>query len=148
MSERERNRTTAATSAQQREERSSLQMQVRSKSPKSKRVDQNQFNGYGGDEPLKAPESRQNSRSPSSTELSRRSIHAHPWLDYPPRFENGVEKATAKLKDTLAPTGMLRVVPAELRYTLTRNFGFFARVFTQFFERDGADNVKQSIGLK
>lgn len=77
-----------------------------------------------------------------------RSIHAHPWFDYPPRFENGVEKATAKLKDTLAPTGMLRVVPAELRYTLTRNFGFFARVFTQFFERDGADNVKQSIGLK
>lgn len=146
MAGNDRNIATAASSLQNQEARSSMQMQVKTKNPKSKRV--NQFNGFGGDKPLNAPASRQNATFSTSAERQHRGSDAHPWLHYPPRFESSVEKITVKLKDTLAPTGVLRALPAELRYSLTRNFGFFTRVFTQFFERDGADNVKQSIGLK
>jgi|MDSW01.1.fsa_nt_gb hypothetical protein len=51
------------------------------------------------------------------------------------------------LKRALDPTALLGQLPSELKYTLTRNFGFFTTIFTQFFDRDGARNVQKSIGL-
>ena len=45
------------------------------------------------------------------------------------------------------PAKLLDPLPAELRYTLSRNFGFFTSVFTQFFDKSGVSNVQNSLGL-
>lgn len=45
------------------------------------------------------------------------------------------------------PARLLDPLPAELRYTLSRNFGFFTSVFTQFFDKSGVSNVQNSLGL-
>lgn len=46
------------------------------------------------------------------------------------------------------PGKLLEPLPAELRYSLSRNFGFFTSVFTQFFDKSGVSNVQSSLGLK
>ena len=52
-------------------------------------------------------------------------IILHPWLDYPPNFKRGVARNVAFLKKTFNPTVIFDPLPPELKYTLTRNFGFF-----------------------
>ena len=60
-------------------------------------------------------------------------------VPYSPRSSSQfLKKVPAKLLDPL---------PAELRYTLSRNFGFFTSVFTQFFDKSGVSNVQNSLGL-
>lgn len=45
------------------------------------------------------------------------------------------------------PGKLLEPLPAELKYSLSRNFGFFTSIFTQFFDKSGVSNVQNSLGL-
>mmetsp|Transcript_35585 Transcript_35585/g.87543 ORF Transcript_35585/g.87543 Transcript_35585/m.87543 type:complete len:148 (+) Transcript_35585:359-802(+) len=109
---------------------------------------QGQFGGYGGDAPLQtseparaaAPHNHKGKGPPQGPPL-------HPWLEYPPNFEKGVARQVVFVKKTFSPTVLFEPLPAELKYTLTRNFGFFTSIFTQFFDADGVGNVKQAVGL-
>jgi hypothetical protein len=69
----------------------------------------------------------------------------HPWLDYPPDFERKVERALGAL--ARAPALALSPLPPAARFALARNFGFVAKTFTQFFDKDGVQSVQESIGL-
>ena len=71
----------------------------------------------------------------------------HPWLDYPPNFKRGVARNVAFLKKTFNPTVIFDPLPPELKYTLTRNFGFFTKIFTLPFDKDGVKTVQESVGL-
>jgi hypothetical protein len=47
-----------------------------------------------------------------------------------------------------SPLVMFDPLPPELKYTLTRNFGFFTKIFTLPFDKDGVKTVQESVGLK
>ena len=59
----------------------------------------------------------------------------HPWLDYPPNFKRAVAKNVAAVQRTLHPSIIFAPLPAELKYSLTRNFGFFTKIFTLPFDK-------------
>jgi hypothetical protein len=118
----------AAANLADQQERSSVGMSTRSKVPQSK--SKGQFAGYGGDAPLQTSESRPMTR-----------------LDAPPNFKRGVARNVAFLKKTFNPTVIFDPLPPELKYTLTRNFGFFTKIFTLPFDKDGVKTVQESVGL-
>ena len=46
------------------------------------------------------------------------------------------------------PGLLLSPLPPAVRFSLSRNFGFVTKTFTQFFDKDGVSSVQESIGLK
>lgn len=119
-----------------------MQMQTRSNVPQSK--SREQFAGYEGTTLRYAEENHFRS---GGGNRPVEGLRLNTWMEYPPNFKKNVLRRTQFLKRTLDPTAYLGQLPSELKYTLTRNFGFFTTIFTQFFDRDGARNVQKSIGL-
>lgn len=78
---------------------------------------------------------------------ARRRRPNHPWLDYPPDFERKFGAAASAAFRVLNPANLLAPLPPAVRYSLTRNFGFVTKTFTQFFDKDGVQSVQESIGL-
>ena len=123
----------AAANLAEQQERSTVGMKTKSKVPSSK--SKGTFQGYGGDAPLQTTEAKMettrrgvNGRPPARPPL-------HPWLDYPPNFKRAVAKNVAAVQRTLHPSIIFAPLPAELKYTLTRNFGFFTKIFTLPFDK-------------
>ena len=123
----------AAANLAEQQERSTVGMKTKSKVPSSK--SKGTFQGYGGDAPLQTTEAKMettrrgvNGRPPARPPL-------HPWLDYPPNFKRAVAKNVAVVQRTLHPSIIFAPLPAELKYTLTRNFGFFTKIFTLPFDK-------------
>ena len=135
----------AAANLADQQERSSVGMSTRSKVPQSK--SKGQFAGYGGDAPLQTSESRPMTRLVGGPGGRPPEPPLHPWLDYPPNFKRGVARNVAFLKKTFNPTVIFDPLPPELKYTLTRNFGFFTKIFTLPFDKDGVKTVQESVGL-
>jgi hypothetical protein len=77
----------------------------------------------------------------------RRRRPNHPWLDYPPDFERKFGAVASTAFRVLNPANLLAPFPPAVRYSLTRNFGFVTKTFTQFFDKDGVQSVQESIGL-
>ena len=77
----------------------------------------------------------------------RRRRPNHPWLDYPPDFERKFGAVASAAFRVLNPANLLAPFPPAVRYSLTRNFGFVTKTFTQFFDKDGVQSVQESIGL-
>ena len=128
-----------------RQDLAPVQVRGRSRTPSSK--SKQSFNGFGGEKPLQTSD-RQSVRTPDPTDHLSLGPPLHAWFDYPPSFKQGAATVGAKVKESFGPSVLLKPLPAELKFAISRNFGFFAKIFTQFFDRDGAENVKQSIGLK
>lgn len=78
---------------------------------------------------------------------ARRRRPNHPWLDYPPDFERKFGAFASAAFRVLNPANLLAPFPPAVRYSLTRNFGFVTKTFTQFFDKDGVQSVQESIGL-
>ena len=78
---------------------------------------------------------------------ARRRRPNHPWLDYPPDFERKLGAFASAAFRVLNPGNLLAPLPPAVRYSLTRNFGFVTKTFTQFFDKDGVQSVQESIGL-
>ena len=78
---------------------------------------------------------------------ARRRRPNHPWLDYPPDFERKLGAFASAAFRVLNPGNLLAPFPPAVRYSLTRNFGFVTKTFTQFFDKDGVQSVQESIGL-
>ena len=123
----------AAANLAEQQERSTVGMKTKSKVPSSK--SKGTFQGYGGDAPLQTTEAKMettrrgvNGRPPARPPL-------HPWLDYPPNFKRAVAKNVAAVQRTLHPSIIFAPLPAELKYSLTRNFGFFTKIFTLPFDK-------------
>ena len=120
-------------------------VQVRSTSKAPSRKSKESFKGIEGKKPLQTSAKQPIGKpSPSSHE----GPPLHPWFEYPPSFKQSTASVFAKAKNSLGPSILLRPLPAELKFAISRNLGFVTKIFTQFFDRDGAENVKQSIGLK
>jgi hypothetical protein len=90
-----------------------------------------------------------NSTTTNSTAVAgrRRRRPSHPWLDYPPDFERKFAVVASRAFRVLDPANLLAPLPPAVRYSLTRNFGFVTKTFTQFFDKDGVSSVQESIGL-
>jgi hypothetical protein len=135
----------AANLAEQ-QERSKVGMRSASKTPASK--SKSGFNGYGGDSPLQTTEAKQTTSVRAGPGGKRPTEPVHPWLDYPPNFKRGIAQKAAFAGKVFSPLVMFDPLPAELKYTLTRNFGFFTKIFTLPFDKDGVKTVQESVGLK
>jgi hypothetical protein len=59
-----------------------------------------------------------------------------------------LKQKSAFLGKVFSPLVMFDPLPPELKYTLTRNFGFFTKIFTLPFDKDGVKTVQESVGLK
>mmetsp|Transcript_1758 Transcript_1758/g.3995 ORF Transcript_1758/g.3995 Transcript_1758/m.3995 type:complete len:150 (-) Transcript_1758:67-516(-) len=136
----------AGSDMSEQKERSSVGMVNRGdgKTPGSKSKGR-QFSGYGSDDPLQTSEPKQQERRGLPGQKGPKEEPFHPWLEFPPNFERSVARKVVILKRI--PGKLFEPVPAELRYSLSRNFGFFTSIFTQFFDKSGVSNVKNSIGL-
>ena len=135
----------AANLAEQ-QERSKVGMRSGSKTPASK--SKGQFNGYGGDAPLQTSVAKQSTTVRAGANGKRPAPPLHPWLDYPPNFKRDLKQKSAFLGKVFSPLVMFDPLPPELKYTLTRNFGFFTKIFTLPFDKDGVKTVQESVGLK
>jgi len=85
--------------------------------------------------------------NPTAVAGRRRRRPSHPWLDYPPDFERKFAGVASAAFRVLNPANLLAPLPPAVRYSLTRNFGFVTKTFTQFFDKDGVSSVQESIGL-
>jgi|TARA_B110000977_G_scaffold11778_4_gene15170 hypothetical protein len=134
----------AANLAEQ-QERSKVGMRSGSKVPTSK--SKSGFNGYGGDAPLTTTGATQSAGVRGSVGGKGPNEPLHPWLEYPPNFTRSVTSKAAFVAKVCSPITNFDPLPAELKYTLTRNFGFFTKIFTLPFDKDGVKTVQQSVGL-
>lgn len=110
------------------------------------------FAGYGDDSALRVDGSSHASSSSvggggGGGAVMRRRRPSHPWLDYPPEFERKCAVVFGAVARALNPANLLAPLPPALKYSLTRNFGFVTKTFTQFFDPEGVKSVQESIGL-
>ena len=111
-----------------------------------------QFAGYAANADLRVDGSSSASSSGASSaaaamQAQRRRRPSHPWLDYPPDFERKAGAVLGAAARVLNPANLLAPLPPALKYSLTRNFGFVTKTFTQFFDPEGVKSVQESIGL-
>jgi len=108
--------------------------------PGGRRPAQKTFAGYSEKSELAVAGQR------VATPPQRKVKRSHPWLDYPPDFER--KMAGAVVAVMRVPGLLLSPLPPAVRFSLSRNFGFVTKTFTQFFDKDGVSSVQESIGLK
>lgn len=108
--------------------------------PGGRRPAQKTFAGYSDNSELAVAGQR------VATPATRKAKRSHPWLDYPPDFER--KMAGAVVAVMRVPGLLLSPLPPAVRFSLSRNFGFVTKTFTQFFDKDGVSSVQESIGLK
>jgi len=108
--------------------------------PGGRRPAQKTFAGYSEKSELAVAGQR------VATPPQRKAKRSHPWLDYPPDFER--KMAGAVVAVMRVPGLLLSPLPPAVRFSLSRNFGFVTKTFTQFFDKDGVSSVQESIGLK
>ena len=123
----------AAANLAEQQERSTVGMKTKSKVPSSK--SKGTFQGYGGDAPLQTTEAKMQTARRGANGGPPARPPLHPWLDYPPNFKRAVAKNVAAVQRTLHPSIIFAPLPAELKYSLTRNFGFFTKIFTLPFDK-------------
>lgn len=109
--------------------------------PGGRRPAQKTFAGYSEKSELAVAGQR------VATPPTRKAKRSHPWLDYPPDFERKFGAFASAAFRVLNPANLLAPFPPAVRYSLTRNFGFVTKTFTQFFDKDGVQSVQESIGL-
>jgi len=63
---------------------------------------------------------------------SRQKAPSNKAFQLPPAFEAGLQRQLAFLKRALNPAVLLEPLPPALRLSLSRNFGFVTKIFTQF----------------
>ena len=59
-----------------------------------------------------------------------------------------IEAGRLSASDLEHPDLQPLLLPPAVRFSLSRNFGFVTKTFTQFFDKDGVSSVQESIGLK
>lgn len=92
----------AAKDLTEQQQRSSVQMKNRSKTPQSK--SKGQFAGYAGDSPLQTSEPKQQAQRVVPGQKGPKGPPLHPWLEYPPNFERAVaRKVVVSAANTYLP---------------------------------------------
>eukprot|EP00246_Nothoceros_aenigmaticus_P006470 TRINITY_DN19367_c0_g1_i1.p1 TRINITY_DN19367_c0_g1~~TRINITY_DN19367_c0_g1_i1.p1 ORF type:complete len:162 (+),score=24.96 TRINITY_DN19367_c0_g1_i1:64-486(+) len=68
-------------------------------------------------------------------------------FDFDPELKVAFQTNFRFLRRALSLDTALKPLPAPLAQSLAKNLGFFTRIFTQFFDTKGIQNVRKTIGI-
>ncbi|KAE9459734.1 hypothetical protein C3L33_08394, partial [Rhododendron williamsianum] len=64
-----------------------------------------------------------------------------------PEFRYSFQRNYQFLQKVFSFDTVVKPLPPAMGYNITRNWNFFTRIFTQFFDPDGIANAQKSVGL-
>eukprot|EP00245_Coleochaete_scutata_P010234 TRINITY_DN354_c4_g1_i6.p1 TRINITY_DN354_c4_g1~~TRINITY_DN354_c4_g1_i6.p1 ORF type:complete len:146 (+),score=21.30 TRINITY_DN354_c4_g1_i6:89-526(+) len=83
-----------------------------------------------------------------ATSAAPKKDEVHNIFEFDPQIKASFSKNFQFFRKIFSIDTLFSPLPLPMRQGLSRNFGFFGRIFTQFSDPNGIRNARRSIGLE